>query len=156
MSWTDDRVATLKKLWNDGLSASLIAVKIGAVTRNAVIGKAHRLGLAGRTTGSRKRPASCASSLFPAPSHARRTRTPSRPRRPSQQRARAAPKRLAVLPELGPPPDMPVTVQTLTATSCRWPIGDPNAAGFYFCGRTKQASGPYCGHHAGIAYGPRR
>jgi len=156
MPWTDDRIATLEKLWNDGLSASLIATKIGAVTRNAVIGKAHRLGLAGRATGSRKRYPACAASFFQAPSYARKTRALPRPRRPSQQRARAAPKRLAVLPELGPPPDLPVTVQTLTDRSCRWPIGDPKADGFHFCGRTKPAGGPYCHHHAGIAYGPRR
>ena len=58
MSWTDERVETLKKLWIDGLSASQIAKQLGSVTRNAVIGKVHRLGLAGRATPSRpaKRP----------------------------------------------------------------------------------------------------
>jgi GcrA cell cycle regulator len=156
MSWTDDRVATLKKLWNDGLSASLIATKIGEVTRNAVIGKAHRLGLAGRTTGSRKRNPSCAASVFPAPARARRMRTQPRRQRELRRPIRAAPKRPLVLPELGPPPDLLVTVRTLTDRSCRWPIGDPKTNGFHFCGRTKPASGPYCDHHAGIAYGPRR
>ena len=154
MPWTDDRVATLKKLWNDGLSASLIATKIGEITRNAVIGKAHRLGLAGRATGSRKRNHSCSASVFPAPARARRTRA--RPRRELRRPIRAAPMRPLVLPELGPPPDECVTVRTLTARSCRWPIGDPKAAGFHFCGRTKAMGGPYCDHHAGIAYGPRR
>ena len=57
MSWTDDRVEQLKKLWADGLSASQIASKLGEVTRNAVIGKVHRLGLAGRATTSRVRTA---------------------------------------------------------------------------------------------------
>ena len=154
MSWTNDRVATLKKLWNDGLSASLIATRIGDVTRNAGIGKVHRLGLAGRATGWRKRPASCASSLFPAPARARRTRT--QPRRELRRPIRAAPKRPLVLPQLGPPPDEFMTVWTLTDRSCRWPIGDPKVDGFHFCGRTKPAGSPYCDHHAGIAYGPRR
>ncbi len=156
MSWTDDRVATLKKLWNDGLSASLIATKIGEVTRNAVIGKAHRLGLAGRTTGSRKRSPAHAASLFRAPAHPRKTRTVSRIRGPSRPPIRAAPKGPVLLPELGLPPDEFVTVRTLTARSCRWPIGDPKADGFHFCGRAKPAGGPYCDHHAGIAYGSRR
>jgi GcrA cell cycle regulator len=158
MSWTDDRVATLKRLWNDGLSASLIATRIGEVTRNAVIGKAHphRLGLAGRATGSRKRNPSCSASVFPAPAHTRRMRAQPRRQRELRRSIRAAPKRPLVLAELGPPPDLLVTVRTLTDRSCRWPVGDPKADGFHFCGRTKPAHGPYCDHHAGIAYGPRR
>ena len=54
MGWTDERVALLTKLWADGLSASQIAAELGGITRNAVIGKVHRLGLAGRKTTSRK------------------------------------------------------------------------------------------------------
>src|SRR3989338_6072819 len=76
MGWTDDRVATLKKLWLDGLSASQIAKQLGGVTRNAVIGKVHRLGLSGRASAS-------------APSRAPRTATP-RPHRPRRV-ATAAP-----------------------------------------------------------------
>src|SRR6056300_126663 len=53
MAWTDDRVETLKQLWTDGLSASQIARKMGGVTRNAVIGKVHRLGLSGRASPAR-------------------------------------------------------------------------------------------------------
>ena len=52
--WTPDRIETLTRLWNDGLAASVIAAKLGEVTRNAVIGKVHRLGLAGRNTTSRQ------------------------------------------------------------------------------------------------------
>ena len=68
MSWTDERVELLKKLWADGLSASQIATKLGEVTRNAVIGKVHRLGLAGRATTSRVRTSRPRSNiaLFPA------------------------------------------------------------------------------------------
>ncbi|MBN8290338.1 GcrA cell cycle regulator, partial [Rhodobacter sp. NTK016B] len=51
MSWTDERVELLKKMWAEGKSASQIAKELGSVTRNAVIGKVHRLGLSSRTTG---------------------------------------------------------------------------------------------------------
>ena len=81
MSWTDDRVDTLKKLWNDGESASAIAHQLGEVTRNAVIGKVHRLGLAGRANQSRKRNAAATARLSFRP--ARRSRkTVRRPRAP--------------------------------------------------------------------------
>ncbi|MGZ5850479.1 MAG: GcrA family cell cycle regulator, partial [Methyloceanibacter sp.] len=53
MAWNDERVELLKKLWAEGLSASQIASRLGGVTRNAVIGKVHRLGLSGRATSSR-------------------------------------------------------------------------------------------------------
>jgi GcrA cell cycle regulator len=79
MSWTDERVSTLKKLWLDGLSASQIAKQLGGVTRNAVIGKVHRLGLSGRAAPSQPaRPA------FKAP----------RPARPAAQAMPSAPRRV--------------------------------------------------------------
>jgi GcrA cell cycle regulator len=150
MSWTDDRVTTLKKLWAEGQSASAIAAALGEVTRNAVIGKVHRLGLAGRRTAPR-RPKSGAV-LFPSSTrhpNARRPRTPSafpRTRRPATSIKQ-------VLCELGPAPDHPVTVETLTGRNCRWPEGDPKIPGFHFCGRPKtETPGPYCGAHAAIAY----
>jgi len=155
MSWTDDRVDTLKKLWNDGLSAAAIAQTIGAVTRNAVIGKVHRLGLSSRATPLRKRSAMRPLSLFPERAPSTRRSLPGR-RRAHQAPTGAAQNRPLILPKLGPPPDQPVTVQTLTAMSCRWPIGDPKAPGFHFCGRTKPAVSPYCDHHAGLAYQPGR
>ena len=74
MSWTGDRVATLKKLWADGHSASTIATKLGEVTRNAVIGKVHRLGLAGRKSGARKTALPMAG--FPFRAAKTRTQTP--------------------------------------------------------------------------------
>ncbi len=89
MGWTEERVAELKKLWAEGHSASQIAKRLGSVTRNAVIGKVHRLGLSGRATPSRpvKRPPRLAR---PKPQHSFRVRPPppgrprlERPRRPS-------------------------------------------------------------------------
>ncbi len=155
MSWTNERVDTLKKLWNDGESASAIAHRLGEVTRNAVIGKVHRLGLAGRATTSRASSASRPSSLFRPRSPSKNIRPRPHPRRTSPPPATAARKtmRRAALPELGPAPEIPVTVQTLTGRNCRWPEGDPKLPGFHFCGRPKTESpGPYCGAHAAIAF----
>ena len=149
MGWTDERVEALKKLWQDGLSASQIAKQLGGVTRNAVIGKVHRLGLSGRATPSKPaRPA------FKAP----------RPQRPAAA-APAAPRRLAepAAPVVVAPTASPVryveeepgsaTVLTLGAHMCKWPIGDPSSDNFTFCGR-RASEGPYCGEHARVAYQP--
>ncbi len=150
MAWTGDRVETLKKLWTDGHSAAVIARKLGEVTRNAVIGKAHRLGLAGHKTGAHKG-RHRAASVFPARRGARR------PRRNHAQAGaarppRTSPARKTAHPELGPAPVQPVTVETLASDSCRWPEGDPKLSGFHFCGRIKQpGSVPYCAHHASRA-----
>src|SRR5512142_3358650 len=84
MGWTDERVELLKKLWQDGLSASQIAKQLGGVTRNAVIGKVHRLGLSGRATPSKP-----ARSVFKAPRPARPAAAPSAPRRLAEPTALA-------------------------------------------------------------------
>jgi hypothetical protein len=97
MSWTDDRVTTLKKLWLDGLSASQIAKQLGGVTRNAVIGKVHRLGLSGRAAPSQPaRPA------FKAP----------RPARPAAQTMPSAPRRVVATEQSAPTP------MTASASPC--------------------------------------
>jgi GcrA cell cycle regulator len=143
MGWTDDRVEVLKKLWLDGLSASQIAKQLGGVTRNAVIGKVHRLGLSGRA----------------APSQPVRAvvRTP----RPARPAVAATPRRE---PGLAPSPRTePVrvyvtetpgtaTVLTLSAHMCKWPIGDPSSDEFTFCGRGTE--GTYCSEHSRVAYQP--
>ena len=144
MGWTDDRVATLRKLWAEGLSASQIAKQLGGVTRNAVIGKVHRLGLAGRATPSRpaKRPV-----------RASRPRVigPSAPRlRPAQSMP------TVVIPDLEPlkfEDGKTASVLTLNESMCKFPIGDPNDADFAFCGRGA-VCGPYCQDHARLAYQP--
>jgi GcrA cell cycle regulator len=146
MPWTDERVDTLKKLWHDGVSASAIARSIGETTRNAVIGKVHRLGLAGRATTSRIRSEHPrASSIFVA-------RGRSKKRRALPLTARIPHRHSAMLPELAPQPANTVTIATLTADSCRWPIGDPKTHGFHFCGRPARFNCPYCDYHAAIAY----
>ena len=153
MTWTDDRIDTLKRCWKDGLSASQIAQRLGGVTRNAVIGKVHRIGLAGRGNSSRKgtptRPrASLPTFRTTARSHPQRSA-----RRVPHSRAPAKTQQPPRLPELGPAPPSPVTVQSLTALVCRWPEGDPKTSAFHFCGRAKADPAiPYCDHHTAIAF----
>ncbi len=160
MSWTDERVELLKKLWADGLSASQIASKLGEVTRNAVIGKVHRLGLAGRATTSRVRAARPRSNiaLFPSRSPQVQYRTFGNAALKTaiqpQERKVASVIPLRALPELEPAPEGIITLADLKESMCHWPIGDPMEEGFHFCGRHKGSSGPYCEHHGAIAYNP--
>ena len=160
MSWTDERVELLKKFWADGLSASQIASKLGEVTRNAVIGKVHRLGLAGRATTSRIRTARPRSNiaLFPARSAQVQYRTfgnaALKVAPQPQERPAATVIPLRALPELEAAPEGHVTLIDLKECMCHWPIGDPMEDGFHFCGRKKSFGVPYCEHHAAIAYNP--
>ena len=150
-SWTEDRVGALKKLWLEGQSASQIAKTLGGgVTRNAVIGKVHRLGLSGRAAPSQPARATFRPSR-PRPA-APPTQAPSAPRRIEavQPRPAAAPSVPA------PMPDLPgtATVMTLGAHMCKWPIGDPSSNEFSFCGR-RSSEGVYCVEHARVAYQPQ-
>jgi GcrA cell cycle regulator len=153
MTWNDERVELLKKLWSDGLSASQIAAELGGITRNAVIGKVHRLGLSGRT----KTP----SSSVPRP---RKPRAPSHMMRVSRPTMRGN-TALAPLYELAeePEPEMieniiPIgqrcTLLELSEDKCRWPIGDPGSTEFFFCGGKPIDSLPYCNYHSRLAYQP--
>ena len=138
MSWTDERVDQLKSLWTEGLSASQIARALGGVTRNAVIGKVHRLGLAGRAS----------------PTRIERPRLPSTPRLNVRSHA----------PEPVVVEEDPVvmedgnfaTVLTINNAMCRWPIGDPSENAFHFCGRSPKTGSPYCEAHARKAYQPQQ
>jgi GcrA cell cycle regulator len=144
MGWTEERVALLKKLWTEGHSATQIAKQLGGVTRNAVIGKVHRLGLAGRATPSRpaKRPVRAARP---------RSAAPNAPRlRPS---AYAPPVIVPVLDPLRLEDGSFATVLTLTESMCKWPIGNPDEPGFAFCARPA-GCGPYCADHSRQAYQP--
>ena len=152
-TWTDERVELLKKLWADGLSASQIAGELGGITRNAVIGKVHRLGLSGR--------AKAPSSSVP---RQRKPRAPTMFRAPRpMMRGNTA---LAHQPaydyepeaELQPieniiPIGQRCSLLELDQEKCHWPIGDPGQPDFFFCGGVT-ANGPYCGYHARIAYQP--
>jgi len=147
MGWTEERVELLKKLWQDGLSASQIAKQLGGVTRNAVIGKVHRLGLSGRATPSKP-----ARTVFKAPRPARPVSTgPSAPRRIAEplSLAQHAPTPVRYVDEA----PGTATVLTLGAHMCKWPIGDPAMDNFTFCGR-RSGEGPYCDEHSHVAYQP--
>jgi GcrA cell cycle regulator len=157
MSWTDERVDLLKKLWAEGLSASQIAGRIGGVTRNAVIGKVHRLGLAGRATTTRSR----------SPSRPR-SRANMGPRRPRsrfamgnasmrelwQWQANQQQEAVEVVEEIVIPLEERKSILQLKESDCRWPIGDPQAPEFHFCGRAKHEGLPYCEFHARKAFQP--
>ncbi len=164
LPWTDDRVELLKKMWAEGLSASQIAAKLaGGVTRNAVIGKVHRMGLSGRVTRARV-----------STPRTRKTREPSHPGRAGT--TSAAPPRTAgnnalkPLASVKPEPivepvaihiaDIPVgervTILMLSDKTCRWPIGDPGSEEFCFCGKAPKDGAPYCAGHAALAYQPQR
>lgn len=155
MAWTEDRVATLTKLWADGLSASQIAKQLGGVTRNAVIGKVHRLGLSGRAKPSRPKPAK----TQPAP----RTTAKRKPARAQAKQAASKPTP-ARLPVSTEPPlkakplkdGSYATILTLTDHMCKFPIGDPTADEFRFCGRKTEPDEPYCTPHSMVAYQPSR
>jgi GcrA cell cycle regulator len=155
MAWNDERVELLKKLWSDGLSASQIAGRLGGVTRNAVIGKVHRLGLSGRATTSRMK------------SHRPRVRTVQTAKRVMKPRftnvGNPALRNLYLgdtEPDVPPAEEVVIPVaerkyiQTLTESCCRWPIGDPQQADFHFCGKKKIPGLPYCEAHARRAFQP--
>jgi GcrA cell cycle regulator len=170
MGWTDERVELLKKLWLEGLSASQIAGILGeGVTRNAVIGKVHRLKLSGRA-----KPASAAP----------RARTPGRstPRRSTSSSSGrsmggmmksrsmgSAPMHGATalkisedyeteayvapqVAELFIPVEQRISLLQLTEETCKWPIGDPLGPDFYFCGQHSNDGKPYCEFHSRRAY----
>jgi len=148
MGWTDERVETLKKLWLDGLSASQIAKQLGGVTRNAVIGKVHRLGLSGRATPSQPQRPTFKTPRAPRPAIAA---SPA-PRRSIEA---SMPHPLPA-PILAPEEPGTATVLTLGAHMCKWPIGDPASDSFTFCGRRSDREGPYCTEHARVAYQPQQ
>ncbi len=155
-TWPDERVEILKKLWIDGLSASQIAAKLGdGITRNAVIGKVHRLGLSGRGSPTRA-----------STPRTRRPRQPSAPKRMATSGNTALKTKTSLSParRLEPVPepirlvDIPlgerIGILSLTDKTCRWPHGDPGSDEFFFCGQAPQDGTPYCEYHASIAYQP--
>src|ERR1041385_1318064 len=141
MGWTDERVAPLTKLWADGLSASQIAAELGGITRNAVIGKVHRLGLSGR--------AKSPSSSSPRPRKARSSGM-LRVSRPSMRGNTALAYDYDVDPEpelIGILGEQRKTLLQLNEKPCRWPVGDPGSADFFFCGGEAANELPYCSYH---------
>ena len=160
MAWNDERVELLKKLWAEGLSASQIAGRLGGVTRNAVIGKVHRLGLSGRATTSRMKSLRPRPRVNGAAAHAQakgRGKSAFGSVGNSRVRSLYAPDAepyVSPVEELVIPLAERKSIQTLTECSCRWPIGDPQLADFHFCGKDKVMGLPYCEFHARRAFQP--
>ncbi|MFN3370174.1 MAG: GcrA family cell cycle regulator [Sphingomonadaceae bacterium] len=167
MGWTDERIARLKQYWEEGCSASQIAELLGeGLSRNAVIGKAHRLGLAARPsplkTGEGKadgkaepraeraapRPKPAAKPAAPEAPAARAATPPAEPRQATAPAPDPAP-RAAGAPR---PKGARVTLLDLNDRICKWPIGHPDEADFHFCGKPVSPGFPYCGEHCLIAY----
>jgi GcrA cell cycle regulator len=162
LTWTKERIERLKELWTEGLSASQIAAELGGgLTRNAVLGKANRLGL---THGAAKevrtpRPRK------PHPPDPAPTAEPSSPTEPTPASmptkpvaasgpAAAPPAPVALREAAIVPPSEGVTIMELREAMCRWPLGDPTTPEFRFCGAHAATGLPYCPHHAQIAYQP--
>ena len=182
MSWTDERVETLKKMWGEGQSASQIAKELGGVTRNAVIGKVHRLGLSNRAgvTGEPEPAAAPRPALVeveeevtlpaadPSPATTPRpeaavvafTGVPRKPIMPAGQPLPPQPSANEISPEtLASVREMEkrarkLTLMELTERTCKWPIGDPATDHFWFCGMPTVAGKPYCEAHVGVAFQP--
>ena len=141
MSWTDEKVQKLKDLWSKGHTASQIAEMLGDTTRNAVIGKAHRLNLEAR-----------------APS--KQSNSPkSRDNRQIMKRSPAPMSRKAkfqsILLDKNFEAENPKSLEELTEETCKWPIGHPNEEKFYFCGRKPEGEFPYCKLHVLYAFQPK-
>lgn len=158
MSWTDERIDALKALWESGLTASQIAEKLGGgISRNAVIGKAHRLELKSRpspvkggddaatsaapavTTKAPAKAAAAVPAAAPEPVAAKPV--------PEIVRPRVAPRPIAVPAKSGK-----TTLLELSDKVCKWPIGHPGEADFHFCGKPSNPGFPYCLDHCAQAY----
>lgn len=169
MSWTDERIALLKRMWKEGKSAAEIAKTLGkGVTRNAVIGKAHRMGLSGRPSPIKK-PAAPKKEAVAAPKKERASAAPAAPAAPAARGKKAAitppaanakasaqlnkeAEELKTIEKEIVPLGGGVALIDLTERMCKWPIGDPRDPDFTFCGRGIRTGTPYCPEHAAMAY----
>ena len=144
MAWTDEKTEQLKKLWADGHTASQIARMLGDdISRNAVIGKAHRLNLAGRTQ----------SRMISSP---RINNAQLQQKKGPVQRRTRRPRGLrAIVIEKDFEPENPKQLEELDENSCKWPIGHPDEKSFYFCGRSSLKDFSYCKLHLLYAYQPK-
>ena len=141
MSWTEEKVSKLKELWGKGKTASQIAEIIGGISRNAVIGKAHRLNLSAkiktRTATSNKH---FENSVEENNAKSRRSRKS---------------KFKSLIIEKDFEPENPKQLEELDENSCKWPIGHPDEKEFYFCGRSSLKDFSYCKLHLLYAYQPK-
>ena len=141
MSWTEEKVAKLKELWGKGNTASQIAEIIGGISRNAVIGKAHRLNLSAKI----KTRTATTNQNFENSSEEKNV---------SIRRTRKS-KFKSLLIDKDFEPENPKQLEELDENSCKWPIGHPDESSFYFCGRSSLKDFSYCKLHLLYAYQPK-
>ncbi|MDA8833144.1 hypothetical protein N9N51_00780 [Candidatus Pelagibacter bacterium] len=141
MSWNEEKVEKLKELWGKGSTASQIAEIIGGISRNAVIGKAHRLNLSSKI---KTRNASSSQNFHNS----------SEENSSKQKRGRKS-KFQSLIIEKDFEPENPKKLEELDESSCKWPIGHPEEQSFYFCGRSSLKDFSYCKLHLLYAYQPK-
>ena len=141
MSWTEEKVAKLRELWGKGNTASQIAEIIGGISRNAVIGKAHRLNLSAKI----KTRTAISSQNFDNSANEKNVRT---------KRGRRS-KFKSLIIEKDFEPENPKQLEELDENSCKWPIGHPDEKSFYFWGRSSLKDFSYCKLHLLYAYQPK-
>lgn len=178
MAWTEERVEKLKTLWLQGMSASQIAKELGNVTRNAVIGKVHRLGIGNRNAAEEEPPSQPAKKEVPKEGSQKKTdaakrrslgknanKGNSRTQQPLKITAGPEIDVVSAEQEAAPTAEelslaainataLEVPLLELTERTCKWPIGDPSEGEFYFCGHEVAAGKPYCEAHVKAAYQP--
>ena len=138
MTWTPDKIEKLKKLWGTGVSASQIAARLEGMSRNAVIGKAHRLNLSAKITTTKKN----------SINHSVQKNS-------EQIKSFKRAKFKSMVIEKDFEPENQKQLEDLTDHSCKWPIGHPNESNFYFCGRTSLKDFSYCKLHLLYAFQPK-
>ena len=141
MSWTPERENKLKELWKKGHTASQIASMLGDTTRNAVIGKAHRLNLEARAVAKKTASKTKAENIIPNNNKGEKLSRKARFR--------------SLLLDKNFEPENPKSLEELTDETCKWPIGHPNEEKFYFCGRKPIEDFPYCKLHVLYAFQPK-